>query len=117
MKLSAFQLARYSFLFTFAVLVVLGVGSLLRIGANPDHKILYIFYAVIMFVDAAAMLFCGLQLNKRTKLIFFFSITVLAGNILPTIFDQFGLADLLFLLLNLITLAFLLIARKEFLPA
>ena len=117
MKLSAFQLARYFFLFTFAVLVVLGIGSLLRIGTNPDHKVLYIFYAVIMFVDAVAMLFCGLQLNKRTKLIFSLSVFVLMLNILPTIFDQFGLADLLFLLLNLITLAFLLIARKEFLPA
>ena len=117
MKLSAFQLARYFFLFTFVILVVLGVGSLLRIGTNPDRTTLYIFYAVMMFVDAVAMLFCGLLLTKRTKLIFFLSIIVLAGNILPTIFDQFGLADLLFVLLNLITLAFLLIARKEFLPA
>ena len=117
MKLSAFQLARYFFLFTFAVLVVLGIGSLLRIGTNPDRTALYIFYAVIMFGDAAAMLFCGLQLNKRTKLIFSLSVFVLMLNILPAIFDQFGLADLLFLLLNLITLAFLLIARKEFLPA
>jgi hypothetical protein len=117
LKLSAFQLTRYFFLFTFVVLVVLGIGSLLRIGANTDYMVLYIFYAVIMFVDAVAMLFCGLLLNKRTKLIFFLSIIVLAGNILPTIFDQFGLADLLFVLLNLITLAFLLIARKEFHPA
>jgi len=117
MKLSAFQLTRYFFLFTFVVLVVLGIGSLLRIRANPDHMVLYIFYAIIMFGDAVAMLFCGLLLNKRTKLIFFLSIIVLAGNILPTIFDQLGLADLLFVLLNLITLAFLLIARKEFLPA
>ena len=117
MKLSAFQLARYFFLFTFVILVGFGIGSLLSIEAKPDRMVLYIFYAVIMFGDAAAMLFCGLLLNKRTKLIFFLSITVLAGNILPAIFDQFGLADLLFLLLNLITLAFLLIARKEFLPA
>jgi hypothetical protein len=117
MKLSAFQSARYLFLFTFVILIVLGIGSLLRIGANPAHTVLYIFYAVIMFIDAVAMLFCGLLLNKRTKLIFFLSIIVLAGNILPTIFDQFGLADLLFVLLNLITLAFLLIARKEFHPA
>lgn len=117
MKLSAFQLARYFFLFTFVILVGFGIGSLLSIEAKPDHMILYIFYAVIMFGDAAAMLFCGLQLNKRTKLIFSLSVFVLMFNILPAIFDQFGLADLLFLLLNLITLAFLLIARKEFLPA
>jgi hypothetical protein len=117
MKLSAFQWTRYFFLLTFVILIVFGIGSLLRIGNNPDRAVLYIFYALIMFGDAIAMLFCGLQLNKRTKLIFFAATLVLALNILPTIFDQFGLADLLFVLLNLITLAFLVSARKEFLPA
>lgn len=117
MKLSAFQLARYFFLFTFLLLIVLGIGSLMRIGTKSDHMVLYIFYAVIMFVDAVVLLLCGLQLSKRTRWIFYVAVFVLMLNILPTIFDQFGLADLLFLLLNLITLAFLLIAHKEFLPA
>jgi hypothetical protein len=117
MKLSAFQLTYYFFLLTFVILVVFGIGSLLRIGNNPNHMVLYVFYALVMFGDATVMLFCGLQLNKRTKLIFFLAVSVLAFNIIPTIFDQFGLADLLFVLLNLLTLAFLLIARKEFLPA
>jgi hypothetical protein len=42
---------------------------------------------------------------------------VLVLNIVPTIFDQFGLADLLFVLLNLVTLAFLIMSRREFLAA
>jgi len=42
---------------------------------------------------------------------------VLALNIIPTIFDQFGLADLFFVLLNFATLISLVVARKEFLFA
>jgi len=117
MKLSAFQLTRYLFLFTAALLVVFGTGSLLRIGDNPDRTALYIFYAFAMFGDALLMGICAWQLPKRTKFIFYFSIFVLAFNIIPTIFDQFGFADLLFVLLNLITLVALIVARKDFLPA
>lgn len=116
MKLSAFQVTRYLFSLTVAVLVVLGVGSLLRIGGNSDRSALYAFYGAAMFGDAAFMAFCAWQLPKRTKFVFFFSVFVLALNILLTIFDQFGLADLLFVLLNIITLVFLILARKEFLP-
>ena len=117
MKISAFQLTRYLFWLTVAVLVVFGVGSLLRIGDNPSRTGLYVFYAIVMFGDALLMGFCAQQLPKRTKFIFFFSVFVLAANIIPTIFDQFGLPDLLFVLLNIATLVFLVLARKEFLPA
>lgn len=117
MKLSAFQWTRNFFLFTIAILVVFGIGSLLRIAGNPGRAGLYIFYALAMFGDAVLMGFCVWQLPKRTKFIFFFAVSVLALNIFPTIFDQFGLVDLLFLLINLITLAFLVIDHKEFLSA
>ena len=117
MKLSSFHLTRYLFLLTAAILVVLGMGSLLRINTNPARAALYIFYALAMFGDAAAMSFCGLQLNKRTKMIFYISISILALNIFPTIFDQFGFVDLLFVLLNIATLISLVQARKEFLIA
>ena len=117
MKLPAFEATRYLFLLTVAILVVFGIGSLLSIGNNPDRTALYIFYAVILFGDALLMGFCVWQLPKRTKPIFFSSVFVLAANIIPTIFDQFGLADLLFVLLNIATLVFLILARKEFLSA
>jgi len=117
MKLPSFQLTRYFFLLTVAVLVVFGIGSLLRISGNPNRTGLYMFYAIAMFGDAVLMGFCAWQLNRRTKFVFHFSVFVLALNILPTIFDQFGLADLLFVLLNIATLVSLIVARKEFLPA
>jgi hypothetical protein len=117
MNLSPFRTARYLFLLTVTILIVFGIGSLLRIGTNPENILLYAFYAVLMFGDAAVMAFCAWQLPKRTKFIFYFSVFVLALNIFPTIFDQFGLADLLFVLLNIVTLVSLILARKEFFPA
>jgi len=117
MKLSSFQLTRYLFLLTAAILAVLGTGSFLRINTNPARTALYVFYALAMFGDAAAMLFCGLQLTKRTKQVFYLSAFVLALNIFLTIFDQFGFVDLLFVLLNFATLVSLVLARKELLPA
>jgi hypothetical protein len=117
MKFSHFHVTRYLFLFTFAILVVFGIGSLLRIFGNSDWAILYVFYAAAMFGDAVLMGFCVWQLPKRTKFIFFFSVFVLAANIILTIFDQFGWADLFFVSLNVATLAFLITSRKEFLTA
>jgi hypothetical protein len=95
----------------------LGIGSLLRISANPDRTGLYIFYALAMFGDAAVMFFCFWQLNKRTKIAFSLAAFVLVLNIVLTIFDQVGWVDILFVLLNLLVLSFLIVARKEFLPA
>ena len=116
MKSIPSQIVRSLFFLTIAILVVFGIGSLLRINENPDRMVLYVFYALIMFGDAAAMYFCVLQLNKRKKQFYFLTVLVLCFNIFPTIFDQFGLVDLLFLLLNLITLIALIVGRKEFLP-
>ena len=117
MKRTAFQPTRYFFLLAVALLIVFAIGSLLRIPANPGQAFLHRFYAVAMFGDAAAMLVCVWLLHKRMKFAFQTSFLVLALNILPTIFDQFGLVDLLFVMFNLITLGVLIAARNEFLPA
>ena len=117
MKLSAFDLTRYLLWVTVAILVVLGIGSFSRVGENAGKTSLYIFYAFMMFGDAIAMLICAFLLNRKTKWAFYLTVVVLCLNIFPTIFDQFGLVDLLFLLLNLVTLIFLISPRKEFLPA
>ncbi len=77
---------------------------------------IYILYSVLMAGDAVCMFICGLFLARKTKLFFWFAVIVLSLNIVLTIFDQFGLADLLFVLLNIGTLSSLIIHRKEFLP-
>jgi lysylphosphatidylglycerol synthetase-like protein (DUF2156 family) len=114
MKLAPFQIMRYLFLYTAIILVVFGIGSLMRSGQNLA---LYVFYAFIMFGDAALMLFCYMQMNKKTKQVYWLAFVILLLNIIFTIFDQVGLIDILFMLVNLVALIALYLSRKEFLPA
>lgn len=106
---------KYLFFITAVLLAVLGLGSFMRVNTNPEMMIVYALYALLFFGDAIAMLVCGLYINRKIKPIFWFAVTVLSLNIILTIFDQFGLVDFLFLLLNLITLIPLLVLRKELL--
>ena len=107
---------QYLFFFTAIVLMALSVGSMFRGGPIPNMKLLYMIYAILMLGDALAMLACGLLIRARKTAIFWFAVTLLSLNIVLTIFDQFGLVDLLFVLLNASTLGLLFSLRKEFLP-
>jgi lysylphosphatidylglycerol synthetase-like protein (DUF2156 family) len=69
-----------------------------------------------MFGDAALILFCYVQMKTKTKYAYWLAFTVLALNIILTIFDQVGVIDILFMLVNLVTLIALYLSRKEFLP-
>ncbi|MBK8419712.1 hypothetical protein [Candidatus Villigracilis saccharophilus] len=109
------QVTRSLFFLTAGILVVLSVLSLLRSFMGTDLRI-YLVYSILMAADAACMFVCGLFLNRKIKLLFWFAFILLGLNILLTIFDQFGLVDLLFVLLNMATLASLIIFRRELLP-
>ena len=107
-------LVRYLLIFTAIILFVLSAATFLRTSPNPDMKVIYLILGILMLGDGVAMLVSGLWITKR--LVYWFAVIVLSLNIILTIFDQFGLIDLLFVLLNIITLFFLLRYRKELLP-
>jgi hypothetical protein len=117
MKRPPVALVQYLFFFTAVVLMAFGVYSMFR-ASPPDSnmKAVYMVYAVLMLGDALAMLACGLLIRGRIPAIFWFAVTLLGLNIILTIFDQFGLVDLLFVLLNASTLGFVIHLRKELLP-
>jgi len=106
----------YLFFITAIILVFLSAGSFMRTGGNPNLEVTYIVYAVLMFGDAIAVLVCGIYINRRVKIIYGFAVIVLSLNIMLPIFDQFGFVDLLFVMLNILTLVPLLVYRKDFLP-
>jgi hypothetical protein len=113
LPVSPILLVRYLLIFTAVILFVLSAATFLRTSPNPDMKVIYLVYGILMLGDGVAMLASGLWITKR--LIYWFAVIVLGLNIILTIFDQFGLIDLLFVLLNIITLFFLLRFRKELL--
>jgi hypothetical protein len=116
MKHPLTSLVWYSFFFTALVLAGFGINSLMRFSPDPNLKGIYMVYGILMFGDALAMLLCGLFINRRFTAVFWFAVTVLSLNIILTIFDQFGLIDLLFVMLNASTLGLVVNFRKEFLP-
>jgi hypothetical protein len=116
MKRNLPAFVQYLFFFTAIVLMALGVGSIFRAGPSPDMKLICMVYAILMFGDALAMLACGLLIRARRTFIFWSAVTLLSLNIILSIFDQFGLVDLLFVLLNAFILGLLIIIRREFLP-
>ena len=111
------QLARYLILLISALLTYFGLGTLINLGRNPEFVGWYAFYALMMFIEAAVLLVCYFRLRARSKTIFWLTVTILVLNILLTFFDQVGFIDILFVLLNGITLFFLYQSRKEILPA
>ena len=106
------NLVRYLFFLTTLVLFIFATGSFARAAQNQ----IYLLYAVLMLADAVVMLVCGLYIDRKNKTTFWFAVSALALNIFLTIFDQVGLVDILFVLLNLITLVILFVSRKEILP-
>lgn len=105
---------RWLFFITALILFIFSMGSFMRLGRNPDNRMLYLVYAALMFADGLAMLVCGLFFDKFRQA-YWFSVVVLGVNILLIIFDQVGLVDILFLLLNAIVLGMLISARKSIL--
>ncbi|MCJ7436035.1 MAG: hypothetical protein MUO77_21365 [Anaerolineales bacterium] len=114
LSINPILLVRYLLIFTTVILFILSAATFLRISPNSDMKVIYLIYGILMLGDGAAMLISGLWINKQQ--IYWFAVIVLSLNIILTIFDQFGMIDFLFVLLNVITLFSLLRYRKELLP-
>jgi hypothetical protein len=116
MKQTPAALVQYLFFFTSLVLMAFGVNSMFRVSFDSNMKAIYMVYAILMLGDALAMLFCGLLIRGRIPVVFWLAVTFLGLNIILTIFDQFGLVDLFFVVLNVSTLGLVVNLRKEFLP-
>lgn len=67
-----------------------------------------------MFGDALAMLIFGLFINRGQRYIYCLAVIVVVLNMIVMIFDQVGVIDIFFSLINAMILLILLTAHKEF---
>jgi hypothetical protein len=107
------SLVRHLLFFAAAVLFLLGMVTLLRLNRFPGQTTLYMIYAALMFADGVVMLTCALLIEGR-KQVYWFAVFMLGMNIILTIFDDFGLADLLFVLMCAAVLGALFLFRRQF---
>lgn len=99
-----------------AVWLTFGLISLLRLSLqNPEQIWVFGIVAMLMFGNAAALLLAAWLLGRRPKWGYVFALAVLLVNIVLTFTDQFGLFDLLTLLLDLVSLSILAVKRRDFL--
>ncbi len=95
--------------------LVLGIISLARLTGNPSNQtIILLVIAILMFANVGAMLLSAWLVGKRKRLFYLIALVVLLGNIILTFTDQFGLLDLLTLIIDLILLGIMLVKRQEF---
>jgi lysylphosphatidylglycerol synthetase-like protein (DUF2156 family) len=110
------QIARYLVLLASAILTYFGLGTLLNLGSHPEMIGWYAAYALFAFIQAALLLFCYFRLKQRGKKIFWLAIILLGANVILTIFDQVGVIDMIYMLINFVALVTLYLSRKDFLP-
>jgi lysylphosphatidylglycerol synthetase-like protein (DUF2156 family) len=70
--------------------------------------------ALLMLVNAAVIIWLGRGLRRQSKLFYYLALGYLAFNILLTIFDDFGIADLVYLLYAGALFVLLLLSKRNF---
>ena len=101
--------AQAMFFLNAAIWILFSVLTLRRMHGSMAWII-----AVLMASNAGAMLLAGWGIRKRHKWFYYLGIAVLAVNIVLTVTDQFGLLDLLTLLIDVTLLVLLLATRSRY---
>jgi len=98
-----------------AIWLIIGVVSLVRVGGSTTiSKAIMLVIAVLMFANAAGMLWIGIGIARRRKLYFYLALGFLAINILLTFTDEFGILDLITLLIDIFLLGLLILSRSYY---
>jgi len=91
-------------------LVWLAFGLIIVFDAHPslpDLPLIKIGMAFLAFIIAGILVVLGFLITKQSRIAFFLTSGLLLITALLSIFDDFGLADLAFLILNLVPLVLL----------
>jgi hypothetical protein len=95
--------------------LVIAINTLLRMTLKyPDLILGYSIIGVLMLGNTAAMLLSGWGLDRFPRLAFPFGILVLLVNIPLTVTDEFGVSDLVTLLIDLALLGLMVVNRRLF---
>jgi hypothetical protein len=106
--LALVDLTKGLFFLNAAIWVLLGILFLSRTANQMVWMI-----SILMFVNAALMLAFGLVVGKGGRLVYWATLAFLGGNILLTVTDQVGFADLITLLIDLTLLVLLILDHRR----
>ena len=103
--------ARALFFLIAAIWILFGIVSLIADSVDSALTI-----AILMFINAAVMIFIGWGIGKQLKRFYYLGLIVLAANIFLTITDEFGWFDLLVLIIYVLLFALLLASHAHYRP-
>jgi hypothetical protein len=108
--------ARWLFVVLGVIWVAFGISSLLRLESASRNVplALLLIITLLMFVNALLLILVGWCIGRGNWLYFYFGLLLLAGNIFLTFTDEFGLFDLLTLIINVLLLVILIIWHSKF---
>jgi len=113
--LNPVKTAQLLFVLNAIIWFLLGIFTLIRLSdGSSERAMTMLVIGVMMFGNAAAMLISGWGIGRGQKIFYYLALAVLFVNIVLTFTDEFGLLDLLTLIVDLVLLGFLLAARKRF---
>ena len=110
--------ARWGFVILGVIWLVFGVYSLFKItgGSTSQSNFAWIITG-LMFINGAVLIWIGWGFREARRNYFFLALLVLGGNILLTITDEFGIFDLVTLLIAISLFMLLLLTRSKYLSA
>lgn len=108
--------AKWAFWVLAAVWVVLGIISLVSLFTGEGDPEMYMWVVMgLIFANALVMVWLGWGIGGQSRCIFYQAVAYMVVNIILTITDDFGLADLIYLILS-IGLLGLLLATSRYYP-
>ncbi len=108
MKPDPIKIVRFFFYLLAGLWLMLGIGYIVR----SQGRVFDWIVSGLMFANIFLFILLGANITKRP--VFWLAVIVLIVYALLTIFDQFGLADLIALILFTSPLVIMLIKRNEF---
>lgn len=111
-KIGLVRLAQGLFVLIALLWMYLGAVSLLNPPAGASGS-LPLMMALLMFGNAAALLFCAWAVGQQKEKLDYLILTVLILNLSLTITDQFGWLDALVLALYVILLGMVVVLRSR----
>lgn len=112
------KVGKWGFVILGVIWLVFGVYSVIRItGGSTSLSSFAWIIAGLMFVNGAVLLWIGWGIREASKFYFFLALLVLVGNIILTITDEFGIFDLIMLVIAISLFILLLLTRSEYLSA
>lgn len=106
--------AQVLFFINAAIWLLFGVISLTRMASSSDQVIAALAVSILMLGNVGAMLIAGIGIGRQNRSLYYFGILVLLINIILTITDEFGVFDLITLMLDVFLLGLLIATRSHY---